>query len=119
MPTRASAQAASPLDAFLARFLDSLAGLPDGFSPTVDAEVVAMHVDVLPAFVDALFVSARTRGLIEPFRSKNARGRYRWHVSSRGRAWLAVHPVVPLPTPAVPGQSGVVRPDAADADARA
>jgi hypothetical protein len=89
MPARSGLQTASPLDGYLVGFLDCLAALPDGFSPAGDAAAVAQRVDVLPEFVDALFVSARTRGLIEPFRSKNSRGRYRWQVSNRGRAWLA------------------------------
>ena len=89
MPARSGFQTASPLDAYLARFLACLIDLPDGFSPTGDATAVAQRVDVLPPFVDALFVSARTRGLIEPFRSRSSRGRYRWQISNRGRAWLS------------------------------
>jgi hypothetical protein len=101
MPTRSLNQAASPLDAFLARFLACLVDRLDGFSPTVDGSVVAQAMEVQPAFIDALFVSARTRGLIEPFRAKNARGRYRWQVSTRGRAWLARRELAPdVNTPA-------------------
>ena len=82
-------QPPSPLDAFVAGFLRSLDQLPDGYSPVVDAASVAEACEVVPAFVEALFVSARTRGLIQPFRSKGAKGRYRWQVSSRGHKWLA------------------------------
>ncbi len=83
-------QPPSPLDPFLAQFLRCLHDLPEGFSPIADAERVADACAVDPAFVEALFVSARTRGLIEPFRSKGARGRYRWKVSRRGEHWLAL-----------------------------
>jgi hypothetical protein len=89
MPARSGLQTTSPLDAYLVRFLDCLVAMPDGFSPTGDATAVAHQVDILPAFVDTLFVSARARGFIEPFRSRRARGRYRWQVSNRGRTWLA------------------------------
>jgi hypothetical protein len=83
-------QPPSPLDPFLARFLGCLGALPEGYSPIADAAQVAADCDIVPAFVEALFVSARTRGLVEPFRAKGARGRYRWHVSARGAKWLAV-----------------------------
>jgi len=82
-------QPTSPLDDFLARFLRALDRLSDGFSPIADAEHVADACAVAPPFVEALFVSARTRGLIEPFRSRGAKGRYRWKVSARGNTWLA------------------------------
>ena len=82
-------QPPSPLDAYVASFLRSLNRLPDGYSPVVDAADVAAACDVVPAFVEALFVSARTRGFIQPFRAKRAKGRYRWQVSSRGHKWLA------------------------------
>ena len=79
----------SPAVRFLARFLGSVAGLQDGFSPISDATRIAEICEVEPAFVEALFVSARTRGLIEPYRSKGSRGRYRWTLSARGTTWLA------------------------------
>lgn len=85
----AKPQPASPLDGFLDRFLRGLEQLPDGFSPIADAERIADACSLTPAFVDALFVSARTRGLIEPFRSRSAKGRYRWKVSGRGKGWLS------------------------------
>ena len=84
----ANAQPPSPLDDFLARFLRCLTQLPDGFSPIADASQVANECALVPAFVEALFVSARTRGLIEPFRARGAKGRYRWQVSRRGSNWL-------------------------------
>jgi hypothetical protein len=79
----------SPLDSFLARFLGNVARLPDGFSLISDATRIAEVCEVEPAFVEALFVSARTRGLIEPHRSKGSRGRYRWTLSARGTNWLS------------------------------
>ena len=82
-------QPPSPLDAYVAGFLRSLDQLPDGYSPVVVAASVAEACDVVPAFVEALFVSARTRGFIQPYRAKSAKGRYRWQVSSRGHKWLA------------------------------
>lgn len=84
----ANAQPPSPLDDFLARFLRCLRQLPDGFSPIADGPRVADDCAFVPAFVEALFVSARTRGLIEPFRVRGAKGRYRWQVSRRGGSWL-------------------------------
>src|SRR5687767_15822315 len=84
----ANAQPTSPLDDFLAQFLRCLNQLPNGFSPIADAPRVATDCALVPAFVETLFVSARTRGLIEPFRVRGAKGRYRWQVSRRGSNWL-------------------------------
>jgi hypothetical protein len=114
MPTRSATQAASPLDTFLARFLECLAARPDGFGPIVDGPTVAQQLEVLPAFVDALFVSARTRGLIEPFRAKSARGRYRWQVSNRGRVWLTGRAAAPATAVSPVQPTGAGRPVAGD-----
>jgi hypothetical protein len=86
-------QPPSPLDDFLARFLRCLGRLPDGFSPIADGQRVANECGLVPEFVEALFVSARTRGLIEPFRARGAKGRYRWKVSGRGDRWLATREI--------------------------
>jgi hypothetical protein len=86
-------QPPSPLDAYLARFLGCLARYPDGYSPVADVEQVATECELDPAFAEALFVSARARGLIEPFRAKGAKGRYRWKVSGRGTKWLAARKI--------------------------
>src|SRR5262245_18993792 len=91
-------QPPSPLDAYVARFLRSLDRLPDGYSPVVESADVAEACDVVPAFVEALFVSARTRGFIQPFRAKSAKGRYRWQVSNRGQKWLAARAQGDRPT---------------------
>src|SRR5688500_18828898 len=84
----ATDQPPSPLDDFLARFLRCLNRFPNGYSPIADAPRVADDCAIVPAFAEALFVSARTRGLIEPFRARGAKGRYRWQVSRRGSSWL-------------------------------
>ncbi len=86
----AAPQPASPLDAFLARFLRHLADLGTGYSPASHARAAADATELPPPFLEALFTSARARGLIEPFRSPHARGRTRWRLSPRGRAFLAI-----------------------------
>ena len=78
----------SPLDPFVRRFLAEIDQLPGGYAPVASAEGVAAACSWEPAFLEALFASARTRRLIEPFQPKGSRGRFRWRVSKSGRAWL-------------------------------
>lgn len=80
-------QAPSPLDASLRAFLGHVATLDGGFAPTTDAGSAATACGVPFPFIEALFTSARIRGLIEPFQPRGARGRYRWRVSARGERW--------------------------------
>lgn len=101
---------ASPLDPFLGSFLRELSELADGYSPTSHGGPVAARLDWAPAFVEAMFTSARARGLLEPYRAKGARGRARWRVSERGRTWLMTRSseangeyfavIAPTPSPA-------------------
>jgi len=80
-------QAPSPLDLHLRSFLEHLTTLPGGFAPATDGASLATACGVPAPFVDVLFTSAKTRGLIEPFQPRGARGRYRWRVSARGERW--------------------------------
>ncbi|MDP9355870.1 MAG: hypothetical protein M3R02_11445 [Chloroflexota bacterium] len=93
----ATPQPASPLDPFLIQFLRHVADLDTGYSPASHARAIAESAGLLPPFVDALFTSARARGLLEPFRSPRARGRTRWRLTSRGRALLTRTPDIPPP----------------------
>ena len=78
----------SPLDPFLGEFLRRVMDLTDGYAPLSHGRAIAAALDWPPAFVEALFTSARTRGLLEPLRTRSTRGRSRWRVSARGRAWV-------------------------------
>lgn len=78
----------SPLDPFLAPFLHQIEEHRDGYAPASHASAVAAALDWPPAFADALFTSARARGMLEPLRTRGARGRNRWCVSARGTTWL-------------------------------
>ncbi len=80
-------QSPSPLDPHIRCFLQHLETLPAGFAPTTDLGAAGVACSVPEPFIDALFTSAKMRGLIEPFQPRGARGRYRWRVSSRGRQW--------------------------------
>lgn len=80
-------QPPSPLDPFLSTLLAHLGTLPEGFSPTTDLAAIGEACDVPPAFVEALLTSARTRGLVEVFRPRGGKGRYRWRVSQLGFEW--------------------------------
>jgi len=82
-------QAPSPLDGHILTFLDYLDTLPAGFAPATASDVTAASeaCNVSAPFIEALFTSASTRGLVEPFQPRGARGRYRWRVSSRGKHW--------------------------------
>ena len=82
-------RAPSPLDPFLRPFLEQVGALADGYSPVSHAPAVAETLGWHPAFVDAVYTSARAQGLLEPYRGRGGRGRNRWRVSRRGAAWLA------------------------------
>lgn len=78
---------ASPLDPFLGPFLRQIDELTGGYAPTSQGARVAAALGWAPAFAEAVFVSARARGLVEPYRGGGVRGRARWGLSARGRAW--------------------------------
>jgi len=79
----------SPLDPFLGPFLKELGTLAEGYAPASHGPKVAETLDWPPAFCEAVFASARGRGLLEPYRARGARGRARWRLSSRGTVWLS------------------------------
>ncbi len=74
--------AASPLDPFLARFLHEVGASSDGFQPGAESKVMADRLDVPLAFIDALFTSARMRGLLKPAYGRGSR--IRWQLSPAG-----------------------------------
>lgn len=79
----------SPLDPFLSRFLDAVATRDDGFQPGAEGVAIASALDVPPSFVDALFTSARTRGLLKPVYGRG--GKVRWNVSDAGAKLIRAH----------------------------
>ena len=81
----------SPLDPYLESFLREVRGLAEGYAPGTHGRKVAEALDYPPAFAEALFTSARARGLLEPYRARGTRGRSRWRVSARGGLWLKAH----------------------------
>jgi hypothetical protein len=80
----------SPLDAMMYRFLGYVQSLPNGFMTGAQFAEAAAAIDLPDALIEALFTSASTRGLIGP--DFNARGRTRWILSARGKAFLERHP---------------------------
>ena len=94
----------SPLDPLVRAFLQFVLEEAPGFSPTAQARVavVAERLDVPPELIDALFVSARSRGFLRPV--PHGRVRIRWQVSKAGRAFLAegMEDTAALASPASP-----------------
>ena len=86
---RAPEVKSSPFDPFLSSLLARIADLPNGFSLTSERSRLAETLGWPGPFVDAVFTSAKARGLVEPHRSTRARGRSRWRLSAKGTAWLA------------------------------
>jgi hypothetical protein len=79
-------QSASPLDPFLVRFLAMVDASETGFQPGPESDALASRLDIPRAFVDALFTSARTRGLIKPMYGRG--NKIRWTVSPIGEAFI-------------------------------
>lgn len=77
-------QQASPLDPFLARFLAAVGDSPDGFQPGAESRELATRLDLPAPFIEALFTSARTRGLLKPAYGRG--GKIRWSLSPTGEA---------------------------------
>lgn len=89
MSTRTSdAPPSSPLDPYFAPFLEHVATLASGYSPLSHDRQIAEALAWEPEFVSVVYTSARARGMLEPFRSKEARGRNRWRLSPRGARWV-------------------------------
>ncbi len=80
--------ARSPLDPLLSEFLKIVAAAQPGFSPTSRRGVAtaAKVIDVPPELVDALFISARSRGFIKPV--AYGRSRMLWQLSTAGEMFL-------------------------------
>lgn len=80
----------SPLDPFLASFLAIVDASDTGFQPGPESDRIAARLDVPRAFVDTLFTSARTRGLLKPMYGRGAK--VRWSVSPNGEELIRDHP---------------------------
>jgi hypothetical protein len=78
----------SPFDPYLRQLLEWAASQPQGFTQATAAACTAADFGWQPAFADALFTSARVRGLLNPYYGKGSRGRSQWAISKRGQAWL-------------------------------
>ena len=79
---------ASPLDPIMVVFLEYVQSLASGFAPGVQSREAASSAGVPDALIDAVFVSARTRGLIGRDFNAKPRTRTRWIVSPRGRDFI-------------------------------
>ena len=80
--------AASPLDPFLLVLLRFVADRPNGLSQHGAAATVAEAMDAPVPFVEALFASARSRGLATLQPGGGRGSKVVWRISPRGRAWL-------------------------------
>lgn len=76
----------SPLDPFLAQFLREVQTRDSGYQPGLESTEVAAALDVPRAFVNALFTSAQTRGLLKPIYGRGST--VRWAVSPTGHDLL-------------------------------
>lgn len=76
----------SPLDPFLRQFLALVDAGDLGFQPGPESDVLASRLELPRAFVDALFTSARTRGLLKPMYGRG--NKIRWAVSPLGSQFL-------------------------------
>lgn len=87
----------SPLDDGLRRFLLHVRNDDAGFSPGRQSREAAVTLNVPEAFVEALFTSARTRGLLKPV--PLGRGKIRWAVSALGERFIEEGGDRSLPSP--------------------
>ncbi len=83
----------SPLDPFMAQFLDLVERADDGFQPGPESKIMAERLDLPVPFVDALFTSARMRGLLKPAYGRGSK--IRWRVSPAGAALTQDHRLYP------------------------
>jgi len=79
----------SPLDSFLVTFLQHVRQGETGYVQGPQATRLAERMEVQPAFVEALYVSARMRTLIKPAYRQG--GKMHWQVSELGEAFLERH----------------------------
>jgi hypothetical protein len=77
----------SPLDRFLAAFLTAINELPDGYLPGPQSKKLAASLGMQGEFLNALFTSARTRGLLKPAYGRGSR--VHWKVSATGTEFIA------------------------------
>jgi len=76
----------SPLDPFLAPFLHEIQVHDNEYQPGLETTEIAASLDVPQAFVNALFTSAQTRGLLKPIYGRGSK--IRWSVSPAGRSLI-------------------------------
>ena len=76
----------SPLDPFLAPFLHEIQVRDNGYQPGLETAEISAALDVPQAFVNALFTSAQTRGLLKPIYGRGSK--IRWEVSSSGQSLI-------------------------------
>jgi hypothetical protein len=76
----------SPLDPYIAQLLAWATEQPHGFTQST-ATTALTELGWQSAFADAVFTSARVRGLLGPHFGKGSRGRSLWQVSRRGQEW--------------------------------
>lgn len=94
MPTTTSSSGrTSPLDPFLVRFLAAVETRDQGFYPGVESAELATDLDLPRAFIDGLYTSARTRGLLKPRYGRGSR--VRWGVSPSGRNLMELQDRLP------------------------
>ena len=76
----------SPLDPFLAQFLSIIEANDRRFVPGPESKDIAAQMDVPRAFIDALFTSARTRGLLKPAYGRG--NKVHWKISTSGSEFV-------------------------------
>lgn len=76
----------SPLDPYLVRFLAVIERSESGFQPGPESASIASRMDLPRPFIDALFTSARTRGLIKPMYGRG--NKIRWAISLIGEEFM-------------------------------
>lgn len=79
-------QPASPLDPFLVQFLVIVQSRQAGFQPGPESSEIAARLDLPRPFMDALFTSARTRGLLKPLYGRGKK--VRWALSPVGEEFI-------------------------------
>jgi hypothetical protein len=71
----------------MGQFLELVSELEEGYLPGPETVSISARLDLPRAFIDALFTSARTRGLVKPGYGRGSK--VRWSVSPAGRALIA------------------------------
>jgi hypothetical protein len=86
-----TAPATSPFDPYLYRMLAWGAQQPSGFSHPAVISAMVDEAGWHAAFAEAVFTSARVRGLIGPHYGTRSRGRVYWEVSRKGGVWFQAY----------------------------